>query len=63
MQYGVGNMKNIPFKTSLILKRHKHDWLFMGSNKIDKRQSSMNMINVVAIKLKFLVRPKRHAIQ
>ena len=56
-------MKNIPFKTSFILKRHRHDWLFMGSNKIDKRQTSTNMINVVAIKLKFLVRPKRHAIQ
>ena len=56
-------MKNIPFKTSLILKRYKHDWLFMGSAKIDKRQTSTNMINVVAIKLKFLVRPKRHAIQ
>ena len=37
--------------------------LFMGSNKIDKRQTSTNIINVVAIKLKFLVRPKRHAIQ
>ena len=56
-------MKNILFKTSLILKRYKHDWLFMGSTKIDKRQTSTNMINVVAIKLKFLVRPKRHVIQ
>ena len=58
-------MKNIPFKTSLILNAISMIGylLFMGSNKIDKRQTSTNIINVVAIKLKFLVRPKRHAIQ